>query len=234
MTEKKLAIVVPVWNQWAYTKRAIIDLAAMPDNHLLVIVDNGSTDGNSQLRSGNRMEIVRHTSNLGFSKGSNSGFARAVELEYENVMFLNNDIRVFAEGKDAETWTAPLIQAAQDGYIAGPTAGCLDEQFNFICEASKLPVRGYGYLSGWNITASTKTWQKLILEGDAGPFNTRFISYFEDTDLSMRALKMGIELKIVDVPVRHIGKVTGKKAGLSALYTKSRKTFIELWSPVHN
>lgn len=229
MSDKKLAIVMPVWNQWAYTQRAIIDLAALPDTHLLVIVDNGSTDGNSQLRSSVRLEVVRHSTNLGFAKGSDSGFARAVELGYENVMFLNNDIRVFAEGKAAETWTEPLLQAAQDGYIAGPTAGCLDEQFNFICEASKLPARGYGYLSGWNITASTKTWQKLILPGDAGPFSTKFVSYFEDTDLSLRAQKLGIGLKIVDVPVRHIGRVTGKKAGLSTLYTQSKKTFIDIW-----
>jgi len=229
MIEKKLAIVIPVWNQWAYTKRAIIDLAALPNNHLLVVVDNGSSDGNSQLRSGARLEVVRHSSNLGFARGCNSGFERAVELGFENVMFLNNDIRVFAEGRDAETWTEPLLQAAQDGYIAGPTAGCLDEQFNFICEASKLPTRGHGYLSGWNITASTKTWQSLILPGDTGPFSTKFVSYFEDTDLSLRALEKAIELKIVDVPVRHIGRITGKAVGLSALFNQSRKTFIEIW-----
>jgi GT2 family glycosyltransferase len=230
MSNKELAIVMPVWNQWAYTKRAIIDLSPLPDNHLLIIVDNGSTDGNAQLRSSNRLEIVRHSSNLGFAKGSDSGFNRAVELGYENVMFLNNDIRVFATGRDAETWTEPLIRAAQDGYIAGPTAGCLDDQFNFICEASKLPTRGYGYLSGWNITASTKTWQRLILPGDVGPFSTMFWSYFEDSDLSFRAQRMGIELKIVDVPVRHIGRVTGKSVGLSATYEQSKKTFVEIWS----
>ena len=68
------------------------------------------------------------------------------------------------------------------------------------------------------------------MEGEIGPFAAAsFFSYFEDTDLSFRAQKMGIELRIVDVPVRHIGKVTSSKMGISELYVKSKKTFIEIW-----
>lgn len=225
----KLAIVIPVWNQWAYTKRALQDLSPLPEDHKLIIVDNGSTDITKELQTSDKIDIVRHKSNLGFAKGCNSGFERAVSLGYENVMFLNNDIRVFANENEASTWTESLIYCVQKGCIVSPTAGCLDDNFNFIKEATKLPTRGYGYLSGWNITASTPTWQKLILPGDVGPFSTKFVSYFEDTDLSLRALKLGIELRIVDVPVKHIGRVTGKKIGIMPLYEKSKKTFIEIW-----
>jgi GT2 family glycosyltransferase len=204
-------------------------LSVLPENHKIIIVDNGSSDETCKLSSSGKIDIIKNTKNLGFAFASNQAFQKAVSLGYENVMFLNNDIRVFAEGKLAETWTEPLISAAQEGCIVGPTAGCLDEQFNFICEAKKLPTRGYGYISGWNMTASVSTWQKLVLDGDIGPFNQSFTSYFEDTDLSLRAQKLGIKLKIIDVPVRHIGRVTGKKVGLSELYSQSKKTFIEIW-----
>ena len=223
----KLAICIPVFNQWAYTKRALQDLSALPDDHGLFIVDNGSEDNTKKLQSSGKIYVIKNSKNLGFAFASNQAFAKAVELGYENVMFLNNDIRIAGENS---VWTEPLIRAAQEGCLVGPTAGCLDDQFNFLREATKLPTRGYGYLSGWNITAAVPTWQRLILEGEIGPFAAAsFFSYFEDTDLSFRAQKMGIELRIVDVPVRHIGKVTSSKMGISELYVKSKKTFIEIW-----
>jgi GT2 family glycosyltransferase len=226
----KLAICIPVYNQWAYTKRAIQDLSVLPENHKLFIVDNGSSDNTKNLFSSGKIQVIRNTKNLGFAIASNQAFAQAVELGYENVMFLNNDIRI---QKPNSVWTEPLLQAAQEGYIVGPTAGSLDNQFNFICESSKLPTKGYGYISGWNITASVATWKRLVLNGDVGPFNTKFISYFEDTDLSLRAQKMGIGLKIIDVPVRHIGRVTGTSIGLSDLYKQSKKTFMDIWEKIH-
>lgn len=223
----KLAIVIPVWNNWAYTKRAISDLSPLPQDHGFVIVDNGSTDNTKQLQSSARLSVVRHPKNLGFAKGCNTGYEKAVSLGYENVMFLNNDIRIAEENS---VWTEPIISEAQNGFLVGPTIGLLDTQLNFVREVNKIPTIGFlYYLSGWNITASVVTWNRLILEGDTGPFSTKFISYFEDTDLSFRAKGMDIELKVVDVPVRHIGRVTGKKV-LSDLYLKSKKTFIEIWA----
>jgi GT2 family glycosyltransferase len=225
--DKTLAIVIPVWNQWAYTKRALQDLSKLPDDHKLFIIDNGSTDNTKNLQSSGKIYVIRNSENLGFGFSSNQGFKAAVDLGYENVMFLNNDIGVFG---NFVSWTAPLISSAQQGFIASPTVGCLDDNLEFVCESNKFPERGYGYLSGWNITASVKTWNRLILEGEVGPFySQKFFAFFEDPDLSFRAKKLGIELKIIPVPVRHIGHVTAKKIGLSELYSKSKKTFIELW-----
>lgn len=224
---KKLAIVIPVWNNWSYTKRAIQDLSNLPDDHKLFIVDNGSTDNTKNLQSSGKIYVIRNSENLGFGRACNAGFFEAVEFGYENVMFLNNDIGVFG---NFDSWTAPLISSAQQGFIAGPTAGCLDDNLEFVCESNKLPERGYGYLSGWNLTASVETWKRVVLDGEDGPFNSqRFFAYFEDTDLSFRAKKLGIELKIIPVPVRHIGRVTGKKLGLSSIYLQSKKKFIEIW-----
>jgi len=221
-----LAIVIPAWNNWAYTKRALSDLSHLPQDHGFVVVDNGSTDSTKQLQSSARLSVVRHQKNLGFAKGCNTGFEKAVSLGYENVMFLNNDIRIAEENS---SWTEPIIREVKNGCLVGPTVGLLDIHLNFVREMNKLPTTGFlFYLSGWNITASVATWNRLILEGDIGPFSTKFISYFEDTDLSFRAKELGIELKVVDAPVRHIGRVTGKKV-LSDLYLKSKKTFIEIW-----
>jgi GT2 family glycosyltransferase len=228
MTENKLAIVIPVFNNWRFTKRALQDLSALPPDHKLFIIDNGSTDETKKLQSSGNIHVIRCLENLGFGKSCNMAFNIAVEkFKFENVMFLNNDIGVFDK---FDSWTANLISAAEQGFIIGPTAGCLADNFDFICESNKLPTSGYGYISGWNITASSNTWNKLILSDELGPFRSNsFFAYFEDTDLSFRAKKLGIELKIESVPVRHIGRVTGNIIGISKLYQKSRTTFIEIW-----
>lgn len=225
-TEKILAIVIPVFNNWLYTQKALKYLQALPESHLVIIVDNGSDDQTKKLMSIPCREVIHNETNLGFAKASNIGYAKAVELGYENVMFLNNDIKVVDKFNN---WTYPIIGRARAGEIVGPTVGVLDEKLNFVCEASKWSTNGFNYLSGWNVTSSVKVWNHLIMEGEVGPFSTKFFAYFEDTDLSFRANVMGIKQSIIQVPVKHIGRVTGKKVGLSNLYNQSRKTFLELW-----
>lgn len=227
MPSKTLAIVMPVWNNWQYTKKAIQQLSALPDDHKLVVVDNGSTDNTKTLQSSKSIEVVRHEDNLGFAQGCNAGYARSVELGYENVLFLNNDIKVFG---NLDSWTRPLIAQAERGRIAGPTVGCLDENLNFICEAFKWPSRGYGYLSGWCICASVETWNKLVLKDDLGPFSTEYgKAYWEDTDLGFRAKRLGIQSEVIPVPVKHLGKATSKKLNLSELYLHAKGIFMKKW-----
>lgn len=224
---KKLAIVIPVWNNWNYTKRTIEQLKLLPDNNRLIIVDNGSTDETNKLTTSKHFDVVRNIENLGFAKGCNLGFKHAVDLGYENVLFLNNDIKVFG---NLDSWTAPLIAHAEKDRIVGPTVGCFDDNLNFICEAPKWPERGHGYLSGWCICSSVSTWEKLVLPGDLGPFSTEFgLAYFEDSDLGFRIRKAGLETIVVPVPVKHLGKATSKKLNLSQLYLGAKKIFLAKW-----
>jgi len=237
MSDKVLGIVIPVWNNWNYTKRALQDLLKLPKDHVIIVVDNGSTDETKDLTDkgfDGKVVVHRFGANLGFAKACNAGFAVGVDLGFENIMFLNNDIRVL---KDHETWTQGLISSARKGFIVGPTVGCLDEKLAFVCEASKWPTRGYGYLSGWNITASVETWNKLVIEDTArpftvcpGPFSTEFgLAYFEDTDMGLRAREQKIPCEVVSVPVNHFGKATSTKLGLSGLYLHAKPIFLKKW-----
>jgi GT2 family glycosyltransferase len=223
----KLAIVMPAWNNWHYTKRAIQQLMKLPEDHSVFVIDNGSTDDTKDLKETKRLHVRRNDENKGFARGCNYGYYVAKELGFENVLFLNNDIKVFG---NPDSWTAPLIARAEKGSIVGPTVGCLDDNLNFICEAPKWPSRGHGYLSGWCICASTATWDKLVLESDLGPFSTEFgLAYFEDSDMGFRARELGIQSDVVPVPVKHLGKATSKKLGLSELYLHAKPIFLKKW-----
>lgn len=49
--EKNLAIVIPVFNNWLYTQKTLKYLQHLPNDHLVIIVDNGSDDQTKKLIS---------------------------------------------------------------------------------------------------------------------------------------------------------------------------------------
>ena len=235
----KLSIIIPVFNNWNLTKATLKDLSELPDDHEVIIVDNGSTDdtqmmlttmffdgsGGPILPGGFR--YIRNEINEGFGKACNKGF-KASRGQY--TMFLNNDVRVQDNYK---TWTQPLIAAAKNdiingyGAIVGPTMGQLDNNLNFVKEAN-TNLDGNSYMSGWCITASKETWKKLDIS-DNEIFSEEFFCYFEDTDLGFRARDAGIPTQIVPVPVIHFGKMTSKKLNISELYLNARTIFVNKW-----
>lgn len=219
--DKKLAIVIPVFNNWFYTKNIISQLTLLPKNHKVIIIDNASTDETKNLQ-----DVMRNEINLGFGKACNMGYSKAKGLGYENVMFLNNDVKVLT---NFNNWTEELLSNCEDDVLVGPTAGVLDNNLNFVCETSKWPNNGHGYLSAWCICGSINTWDKLIINNDIGPFSTEFFAYFEDTDLSFRAKQKNIELRLIPITVKHYGRMTGKKLNLGSIFTQSRAIFLSKW-----
>ena len=69
----------------------------------------------------------------------------------------------------------------------------------------------------------------MIIPGNDGPFEESFKTYFEDSDLSFRAKQLGMNLKIVPVPVVHFGKATTKKLGVQGLYESAKQKAKEKW-----
>lgn len=237
--DKVLSIVIPVWNKSHFTKACVNDLSQLPDDHEIVIVDNNSTDDTHQLLSENkRIVYQRNPENLGFAKACNIGYGIA---SAPNVLFLNNDIRVRSSHTD---WTKPLLEHCETSLV-GPTMGQLDNNLNFVKEANReLP--GKSYMSGWCLASSKKVFEKLRIPNQrnllftdrydpllSAPeiFSEEFgLAYFEDTDLSFRAKKLGIPFKVVEIPVVHFGKQTSSQLNTHKLYTAAKQIFVKKWS----
>jgi GT2 family glycosyltransferase len=225
----RCSIVIPVWNKVNFTKACLNDLNHLPEDHEIIIVNNGSTDGTADFlaeffdkRPGTH--IVNLPENCGFAVGCNEG---AKIASGESVLFLNNDIKVY---RDHSSWTQPLLAHldAHDDYLVGPTGGLVDSKFNFKYETTD-PNQKINYMSGWCLAAKRDTWEKLDL-GDGEIFSQDFgYGYFEDTDLSFRATELGIEFKLIPVPVHHIGNTTAKQLGVAFLYKKAKRVFLKKW-----
>lgn len=221
----KLSIVIPVFNNWNFTKSTLNDLMKLPKDHEVVLVDNGSVDETSQLVSSNNLIIHRFQKNTGFGAASNRGYELA---RGEFVLFLNNDIRVLA---DHSGWTQALIRGASEGAIVGPTGGLLDKYFNFVHETN-IVEPGNFYMSGWCLCGAKTVFDKLVPEENEikGPFSQEFFAYFEDTDLGFRIRELRIPFKIIPVPVVHFGKMTSRRLNTSELFLNSKKTFVNKWT----
>lgn len=223
MSNKLLSICIPVFNKFNFTKSALNDLSKLPNDHEIIIVDNGSSDETqSQLDGSTEIVYFRNKENGGFAKASNIGYSLSTA---SNVLFLNNDIRVKS---NHENWTEELIKWCPYSLV-GPTMGQLDKDFNFVQEANKV-LMGNSYMSGWCLASSKEIWSKLIINSYIGPFSEEFgLAYFEDTDISLRARKLDIKMQIVNIPVVHFGKQTSKQLNTHQLYTKARQIFINKW-----
>jgi O-antigen biosynthesis protein len=230
---KILSIVIPCYNKFNFTKACLNDLAKLPEDHQIIVVDNGSSDETRRELEGNKkITYHRESVNLGFAKACNLGYSMAVA---PNVLFLNNDIRVKS---NHQGWTQELIKWCQQALV-GPTMGQLDNNLNFVKEANRsLP--GKSYMSGWCLASSKEIFDKLDIRRDptilydrTPPpqiFSEEFgLAYFEDVDLSFRAKKLEIPFHIANIPVVHFGKTTSKTLNVAKLYNGARNIFVKKW-----
>lgn len=127
----------------------------------------------------------------------NTGYAAVTG---DIVIFLNNDIR--ADGD----WLARVRDEVKDGALYGPELAAQ------VVDGLQVP-----FLSGWCLAATKKTWEALrfllhfqpdeLQERASGPWDTHAYpaaGYWEDNDVSFRAMQAGIRLVQTDWPIVHL------------------------------
>lgn len=233
MNNRMLSIVIPVFGKWNFTASCLKDLSYLDSkSHEIIVVDNASTDEtqsgmNDIQKKFSNISYIRMEENTGFSFACNRGYAKA---QSSLVMFLNNDIRVSSH---LPSWTDTYIEelTSEPNQILSPTGGYIEpkREFQFMYETDG--GKAFNYLSGWMLVSSKRTFDRLIEEGNEGPFRAdKYFAYYEDGHLSFRATELKIPLKIVaNNSVVHFGHITSKSLNLSKMYNESRKKFLEFW-----
>jgi len=217
----KLSIITPVYNNWAFTKSCIDVFSKLPNDIELLIVDNASTDATKDCPH----ITIRNLVNKGFGFASNQVYKQSTG---DYVMFLNNDIMF--NTKDL-SWLYKYIEDIGDNELVGPTGGYVDPKndyaFAYETNDNKKQIN---YMSGWCLTATRNTWDKLTLPNNDGPFDANtYFAYFEDTDTSFRAKQLGMKFRLKPVPLVHIGRQTSKLINISSMYLESKGKFLKKW-----
>ena len=160
----------------------------------LILIDNATPPTTAAMLDSFAQDrgatIIRNKHNLGFGAANNQGFAEATG---DIVLFLNSDV---AAGR---AWLDLVRRDVQPGIVCGPSVA------QQLVWGMWLP-----YVEGWCVAARRVTWEAL-----EGPWDTAYPLYWEDNDISLRALQAGVNLARVEWPLTHKG---GQSAGALVQY----------------
>lgn len=147
----------------------------------VLVVDNGDAP---LAEIGKFANFCTPMAPLGFAASNNHGLDFVTA---DVVVFLNNDVQA------DPAWIDLVREHVEDGALYGPAIG-------------KQTLRGVPipYVEGWCVAATRATWERV------GPWDSeRFPKpYWEDVELSLRAIQRGVELRRAPWPIRHIGGVS--------------------------
>jgi GT2 family glycosyltransferase len=242
--QPKVSIIIPVFNQWAYTAACLSSLLEDEGKYsfeVIVVDDLSSDDTPHHLSTIKGLTNLRNEENLGFVGSCNRG-ARHARGEY--LVLLNNDTQVtegwldelidtFAREPDAGLVGSRLVYPDgslqesggiifNDGsgwnYGRGKDAG--DPKYHFMREAD--------YCSGACIALKTEFFNKI------GAFDERFSpAYYEDTDLAFRVRESGLKVLVqpLSVVVHFEGVTSGTDltSGAKRYQLINQQKFVERW-----
>lgn len=205
-----VSIIVCVWNHWNdVTKSFICNLMEKTRGveFELIIVNNGSSDETKKflpgiIRKFDNVAAINLPTNLGFGGGNNVGFKKA---KGKFICFLNNDVVV-----KNENWLSELVKLASENINA-----LYGHQLVTWNDWTRFRLHNYSYINGYCIFAAKTLFEDLI--EDEMLFDEYFgKAYFEDVDLSVRAVNKGYELfEVKDLGIFHLQSKSSDQIDIS-------------------
>lgn len=230
----QVIIIILNWNGKEDTIECLESLKNITyPNYKILLVDNGSTDGSVDFfkRRYPEIEIVENQENLGFAEGNNVGMRRALEKGSDYVLILNNDTVV-----DSHFLQELINLAEQDLKI-----GIVGPKIYYYDNPSK--INSAGGTINWNVGAginigigATDNGQfnhcldveylmgaamliKNELIKEIGGFNQGFFLLLEDTELCIRAKRVGYRSVFCpNSKIYHKEGISGEKSPISLYY----------------
>ncbi|SDA41951.1 Glycosyltransferase, GT2 family [Butyrivibrio sp. INlla18] len=248
---KKTAFIILSYNNTYLMQQCIesIYTNCSPESFLLVIFDNGSTDGAAEWLTAWGEEhdeaiIILSEENMGFSVGCNEA-CKYVPEDYD-VFFLNNDTRMTA---NSLFWLRMALYEAKDvgsvGAIQNYAINTMEENVNFSVIEQYMehgarknvpednPYEEQCRLCGFAMLIKREAFDKTI------GFDERFNpGYLEDDDLSLQIRNVGYRLILVHNSfIYHAGSQSFRnRDDIKELFDAHREVIVEKWgfdSSVH-
>lgn len=202
---------------------------ALPDGVIVVVVDNYTTEEERaairEIAAREGWQLVCPERNLGFGAGMNAAAKRAAEADAEAYVLLNPDAYLEADGvqrltdavlADPDAVIAPLVIRPDGGHFSSEMELDLDSGSMRRIREGRRYEHSAPWLSGACLAISRRMWERT------GGFDDDYFLYWEDVDLSVRAVDAGATLR-VDHDVRAIHSAGGTQtqedhAGKSPVY----------------
>ncbi len=238
----KKSIVILTWNCIEYTKKCLNSLKPTLDEDTKVyVVDNGSEDGTVEyLRRLDWIQLIVNEKNLGFVRGNNVAIEQITDGD---IILMNNDIII-----DQEDWLEKLEKCAYSSDKTG-IVGCRlkNEKGEFLHAGTFImpetywgqqigggqkDIGQYAYDRDVQGVVFAVAYIKRAVIDKIGGLNTKFFSYFEDTDYCLQARQNGFSVVCCgDVTLIHYQNVSTNynEVSFSDMFLQSQKTFKKIW-----
>jgi N-acetylglucosaminyl-diphospho-decaprenol L-rhamnosyltransferase len=209
----ELSVVIPTFNTAELTLRCCrAVLASLPPGSEVIVADDGSTDGTSELlaRDAPAVRIVRLDANGGFAPAANRGVAASLG---RIILLLNSDAIV-----DADALAAFLAAFAADSKLGVAGARLLNPDRTPQWSGGATPtlawmigvVSGAGHLArfvrrrgvrvqrdvDW-VSGAAMAFRREVWDA-AGPLDERFRFYCQDIEFCLRARDAGWRVSVID------------------------------------
>lgn len=249
-----VSIIILNWNGMEYLKKCLDAVLGQDYKNLLVIVvDNGSTDGSIEFINKNYrgVKTISLGRNHGFAEGNNIGIRFALQnKDVKYIAVLNNDTE---SDKD---WVSSMVKVAEGDERIGSCA-C---KTIFLNNRNKIETAGiiiYNNCSGagrgayedagkysdeeevFGAYGAAALYSREMLEdirleknGEYDYFDSDYFTYQEEFDLSWRALLRGWKCMYVpSAKVYHVGSATGRNMPNRVKYLLERN---RIWTVEKN
>ena len=206
----------------------------------LIVGDTGSTDPQTvellELPI-NGMSVVRGL-HYQFSKNNNELFGR---VNYATTLFLNNDVLIdrnhesVLKAYDVHLRTGCIVSTVldfEDGRLQhGGVDFLRDDRFYSLPyhpNAGTIATHVAGVETEWSAATGAFLMVDSLLFGQLGGFDEEYQAECQDVDLCLRARRLGVECRVVDVgPLVHLENATRPKGDEN---WADRRRFVRRWS----
>ncbi|MCF6264168.1 MAG: glycosyltransferase [Xanthomonadales bacterium] len=243
--QPEVSIIIPLYNQYAYTQACLLSLQKATNQTLfeIILVDDCSTDKTPELlQSCNGVTTLRNAENLGFIGSCNHG---AEHARGKYLLFLNNDTEV------TDYWLDRLVAT----YTEFPKAGIVGSRL--VYPDGSLQESGgiiFSDASGWNYgrngNADDPRYQfarevdyvsgaalmiPASLFAEFGGFDNHYApAYYEDTDLAFKCRKAGYQVLVQPrstvIHIEGISSGTDLNQGMKKYQLVNHKKFQQRWA----
>lgn len=216
----KVSVVIPNYNGGKYNRKCLESLRQQtlpPD--LIIVVDNGSTDGSAEEIERDFPEVTLHRfpENTGFTGAVNQGIAMSEGMDY--CILLNNDTEAepdFVRALVEAIGRRDDIFSCQAKMLKMSDPSVMDDAGDLYCSLGWAFARGKGMpetdftrqVPIFSSCAGAAIYSMKLLK-EIGLFDDNHFAYLEDTDIGWRARIRGFRnLFVPAARVRHVGSAS--------------------------
>tara|TARA_A100000171_G_scaffold42581_1_gene44063 strand:- start:289 stop:1296 length:1008 start_codon:yes stop_codon:yes gene_type:complete len=236
----KITVALLNYNGKTHLKNYLPSVVQFSNDHEIIVIDNGSTDGSVELLKSDfpSVRIITYSENYGFCGGYNKALK---EITSEFVVLLNTDVQV------SEGWIEPILKLMEsDSNLAAVQPKILDlkkkTHFEYAgASGGYLDILGYPFCRGrvfhtieedqnqyqetqdvfWASGASLFVRRSAYLE--AGGLDEDFFAHMEEIDLCWRFWNLGYSVKVCpESVIYHLGGGTLDKSSPKKTYLNFR------------